>query len=215
LLRYNNTLQKRKKFKLSKLSKELKFSIQSNLNNNLKKYLLFMPANWAFFLLKSANNTYVLKLYCRYYFFNIPLLGLQSLITFNTSTNVIFFIYYGENLAFTMWIKKIIELLTAFNRYFFIKIRFSGKGYYIYKNQRNTVTPQFNYSHRIYLYNFNTKVYFLSKTKLILYGLTKKDVIYNSMKVKQKRSVNIFTSRGVRFAKQILYKKLGKVSTYR
>jgi len=29
------------------------------------------------------------------------------------------------------------------------------------------------------------------------------------------RPINIFTGRGVRFAKQIIYKKAGKVSSYR
>ena len=35
-----------------------------------------------------------------------------------------------------------------------VKIRFEGKGYYLYKNLRNTLAPKFGFAHRIYLYYF-------------------------------------------------------------
>ena len=98
---------------------------------------------------------------------------------------------------------------------FFKKLKFKGKGYYLYKNLRNTLTPQFGYFHRIYVYSFFNRVKFLSKTKFIVFGLIKNDVISVSHNIKSKRYINIFTSRGVRFARQIVYKKTGKVSSYR
>ena len=58
------------------------------------------------------------------------------------------------------------ELVSSFSRVFFIKLKFKGKGYYLYKNARNTITPQFGYAHRIYKYNYTTAVKFLSKTKV-------------------------------------------------
>jgi hypothetical protein len=33
--------------------------------------------------------------------------------------------------------------------------------------------------------------------------------------IKSMRPINIFTGRGVRFSRQIIYKKVGKVSSYR
>ena len=85
----------------------------------------------------------------------------------------------------------------------------------MYKNFRNTIALQFGYSHRlrIYLYNVNAK--FLSKTSIILFGINKYDVINSIYDIKQKRPINIFTGKGVRFSKQIIYKKTGKVSSYR
>ena len=59
------------------------------------------------------------------------------------------------------------------------------------------------------------KVKFLSKTKVMLFGLVKKDILLSAHSLKRKRSINIFTGRGVRFARQIVYKKTGKVSSYR
>ena len=97
----------------------------------------------------------------------------------------------------------------------FIKLKFTGKGYYIYKNLRNTVAPQFGYSHRLYIYSFFSYIKFLTKTKLILFGLVKGDLLKVSFKIKSKRSINVFTGRGVRFSSQVIYKKTGKVSSYR
>jgi hypothetical protein len=97
----------------------------------------------------------------------------------------------------------------------FNKLKFKGKGYYIYKNFRNTITPQFGLSHRLYLYSFYVIVNFLNKTTLVCFGLNPKHVSLVSKKLFSWRPINIFTGRGVRFAKQIIYKKSGKVSSYR
>ena len=94
-------------------------------------------------------------------------------------------------------------------------MKFKGKGYYIYKNYRNTIAPQFGYYHRIYIYSFFTTVKFLSKTKLMIFGLIKKDILLTAHTLKTKRPINIFTGRGVRFARQRIYKKTGKISSYR
>jgi len=107
------------------------------------------------------------------------------------------------------------DLVSSFSRVFFIKLKFKGKGYYLYKNARNTITPQFGYAHRIYKYNYTTSVKFLSKTKVFFFGGSKTDVFNSTNAVKDMRSINVFTGRGVRFAKTVIYKKTGKVSSYR
>jgi ribosomal protein L6P/L9E len=99
--------------------------------------------------------------------------------------------------------------------YIFEKIKFKGKGYYLYKSLRNVIAPQFGYSHRVYIYSFFTKVKFLTKSKLIIFGTNKNDVLLNKFNLKKKRPINIFTGKGVRFASEIIYKKTGKVSSYR
>ena len=98
---------------------------------------------------------------------------------------------------------------------FFLKLKFKGKGYYVYKNLRNTIAPQFGYAHRIYVYAFNISVKFLSKTSILLFGLSKSDLLTVGQNFKSKKPINIFTGRGVRFSRQIIYKKTGKVSSYR
>merc|ERR1712078_575008 len=98
------------------------------------------------------------------------------------------------------------------NSYYFNKIKFRGKGYYIYKDSRSTIAPQFGYAHRIYLYAFFNIVRFLGKTKVLLFGFIKKDTLLILNEIKNKRPINIFTGRGVRFSKEVIYKKTGKVS---
>ena len=56
---------------------------------------------------------------------------------------------------------------------------------------------------------------FLSKTTVFVFGLLKSDVIKTSIGLKSMRPINIFTGRGVRFSREIIYKKVGKVSSYR
>jgi len=67
----------------------------------------------------------------------------------------------------------------------FIKLKFKGKGYYIFKNYRNTITPQFGYSHRLYLYTFFLHVKFLTKTTLIVFGLNLQDLGFISKQLFQ------------------------------
>jgi ribosomal protein L6P/L9E len=98
---------------------------------------------------------------------------------------------------------------------FFNKLKFKGKGYYIFKNLRNTIAPRFGYSHRLYIYSYYVSVKFLSKTCILLFGLNKKDILQVSFELYYTRTCNIFTNRGIRFAKQIIYKKAGKISSYR
>jgi ribosomal protein L6P/L9E len=94
-------------------------------------------------------------------------------------------------------------------------MKFKGKGYYVYKNFRHTLAPQFGYYHKIYVYAFNVSVKFLSKTSVLLFGLSKNDLLTVGYDFRSKKPMNIFTGRGVRFSRQVVYKKTGKVSSYR
>lgn len=105
--------------------------------------------------------------------------------------------------------------LAQFTLPFFLKIKFKGKGYSLYKNRRNTVTSKLGHSHRIYIYAFFTTVKFLAKTSVIVFGLSKVDVLSTGFLIKQARPMNLFTGRGVRFNRQIVYRKTGKISTHR
>ena len=102
-----------------------------------------------------------------------------------------------------------------FYKPFFIKLKFKGKGYYIYKNYRNTITTQFGHSHRINIYSYFTYVKFLSKTKIILFGFHKNDIALTKTQLFNTKPINIFTGRGIRFNRQLIYKKAGKISSYR
>ena len=77
------------------------------------------------------------------------------------------------------------------------------------------MTFQFGYAHRIYKYTFYTSIKFRTKTSIILFGFVLSDLKKASFCILNTRPINIFTGRGVRFNRQIIYKKVGKVSSYR
>ena len=85
----------------------------------------------------------------------------------------------------------------------------------MYKNIRNTVAPQFGYSHDLYLYNFRTRLKFTAKTAILVFGANFVEILAASFRIFRVKPINVFTGRGFRFSRQIVYKKLGKVSSYR
>jgi ribosomal protein L6P/L9E len=59
----------------------------------------------------------------------------------------------------------------SFTKIFFKKIKFKGKGYYIYKNIRNTIALRFGYSHIARVHCFIVNMRFLTKTTIFMYGI--------------------------------------------
>lgn len=200
----------KKFFTRSGFKEALKFS------NNFKSLHIVIPSNWSLTILNDSDyEFYVFYLLSKRYYFKFSAFSSKSFIYFCCNTNTLTIVNLKLATYCTVWNKELNFLLYMFTSFFFIKLKFKGKGYYIYKNYRNTIAPQFGYYHRIYIYSFFNTVKFLSKTKLLIFGLTKKDVLLTAYTLKSKRTINIFTGRGVRFARQLIYKKTGKVSSYR
>jgi hypothetical protein len=181
-----------------------------------KTYKFLVPANFNIYLIKSKKNNYfLLYFYSRTLALRIPLFNPKLSLHFDSSVNLLMFSSHIFLPKFYTWLKNLSTILLTFTTFLFYKIKFKGKGYYLYKNKRNTITPQFGYSHRIYFYSYASQILFVTKTKILFYGFNKGDILKVSLNVKSKRNINIFTGRGVRFSKQIIYKKTGKVSLYR
>ena len=183
---------------------------------NYSKLIINLPDTWHFTFFKNLlTRTYVVHMYSGNYFFRFPLPVTKHFFFFDP---IVFSICictpYRNSFYRTYW-KALLMLFDSFSRPFFLKVRFKGKGYYIFKNKRQTVTPQFGHAHRLYLYAYFASVFFLSKTSIFIFGLIRTDLLKIGHGIKQMRSINIFTGRGVRFSRQIIYKKVGKVSSYR
>jgi hypothetical protein len=183
---------------------------------NKQNFRMHKPFGWELLILKPKNciqkniillsNTYLIK---------IPLpTGFENL-SVDPNTNVIKLHFFYVNNNYRLFYHVLTSVLRSFYVPTFLKIKFKGKGYYIYKGRRNTITPQFGYAHRLYLYSYFISVKFLSKTSILLFGFQQNDLIKVGLGLKSMRPINIFTGRGVRFARQVIYKKVGKVSSYR
>lgn len=189
----------------------------SPVNNYTKKrVIIFIP--WIFnvsIIRKSENLNYNFYIYNTlfYIFFWLP--TSFSNVFFEKETNSIHAVSIARTSYLHVYLTHLAFVYNSFAKLFFRKVKFKGKGYYIYKNLRNTIAPQFGYSHRVYIYSIQNSVKFTSKTSLIIFGFLPCSIINTSQQLKSYRSINIFTGRGVRFARQVIYSKPGKVSSYR
>lgn len=179
---------------------------------------LVIPSQWKFVLLEGASGSpirYSIFLYTSTYFFNVSLASTTNHVRYDAQTSQLQFDYKLSPFTHSAFTSLLELLVSRFNRPVFSKVKFQGKGYYVYKNARNTIAPQFGYAHRVYVYAQAVSVKFLSKTKVMIFGLSAGDVLAASSSLKSVKPINIFTGRGVRFARQIVYRKTGKVSSYR
>lgn len=210
---YKSYLHNKKKH-YNKQTKNLNWTITFRKRLNYYTHYIHVPFKWSLILLNNTNSR-VIYLYSTTYYliFRLPNFFKNFIFDLNTSLIVIHNIY--ENNFTKLYLNYIQKLITLLNNPYFLKIKFKGKGYYIYKNKRNTITPQFGFAHRNYIYASWIKVIFRTKTSILLFGTSIQDILQISYQVKNLRPINIFTGRGVRFNRQVIYKKTGKVSSYR
>lgn len=204
------------KSKNNRLVKKYSWDINKSIQMNKQTFYVYKPSGWdALTFYNSSANCRVIYFYSKYYYFKLSLPQTISQMTYDTNASafVLHSLYINNN--YRMFLSYLNLVFSAFYKPFFRKVKFKGKGYYIYKNKRNTITPQFGYSHRLYLYSYFASVKFLSKTSVFVFGLLKSDVILTTLGIKSMRPINIFTGRGVRFSREVIYKKVGKVSSYR
>ena len=213
------------KNKISQKKRRSKQRWLKNPNRSLEKtnfsffsWKFYLPHNWNIITLRRKNQpltNQITRLFNKVYYFQFafPHRTNHPLIDIGTRVVSCRFRFYPNFLPlFTLLIQRILHFFTL---PFFFKLKFKGKGYYVYKNKRLTVTPQFGLAHRRFFYAASFFVKFLSKTTIFLFGFSKVDILDFSHSFKNTKPINVFTGRGVRFSKQIVYKKTGKVSTYR
>lgn len=210
----NRISRLKKKINMKSLRQNWQVPLTTQLN---KKTIYFhTPFKWNVLIGKNkitCKNSVFMYSPMYYFVLAIPKGYIDFKYDVNTRT-LITHSLYTNNFYRVFWI-RFRECINLFYAPQFLKLKFKGKGYYVYKNKRNTITPQFGYAHRLYLYSYFVSVKFLSKTSIYLFGLVKSDLLWVGYGLKKMRPINIFTGRGVRFAKQVIYKKQGKVSSYR
>jgi ribosomal protein L6P/L9E len=170
---------------------------------------------WTVALLDLSDTGIVLYLYGTTYFFKASINNNKTYVNYDINSRCLLVLtLFGNNFHKIYW-TFFREAINSFNVPFFRKIKFKGKGYYIFKNLRQTITPQFGHSHRRYAYSQYASVIFLSKVSIITFSLTNKSVVGVGNSIKYMRPISIYTGRGVRFSREVIYRKVGKVSSYR
>nr|ASY95725.1 ribosomal protein L6 [Stylonychia lemnae] len=209
------------------IAKRRRFTIKKNSifrskfkKTHLSVFFFYFPSLWDSILFKPKDNFSVKKIslifmYSASYFFIFPICSFYNKIYFDQHTSCYFFKDFYRNTFFLTFWKNFQKIFYSFTSIFFKKLKFKGKGYYIYKNKRNTIAMRFGYSHVKRIFFFFTFVKFLSKTSIIIFGISNFYIDKAANKLVRIRPINIFTSKGMRFTRQIIYKKQGKVSSYR
>ena len=211
-------LYKKQTHRCNILTKTLAFNVTRHGSLSYTQSLLYIPSNWDLIILNPKNSLYnnkIVYIFSLVYFFKILIPKSYLNLYYDSQSSTLGIISSFTPNFYKMYFKQMLTIFHSFSKIFFNKLKFKGKGYYIYKNTRNTITPQFGHSHRIYIYSFFLTVKFLTKTTVFLFGSSKKDVLTTSFTIQRSKFINIFTGRGVRFARQIIYKKTGKVSSYK
>ncbi len=201
------------------IQKQKRSAIQQKhqINLNYFKTILYIPNFWQLLILKnfSITNYLYIYIYSSYYFFYIPITIQNSIIKYDLQTKSLLIQFLFINNFMQLFFNNFKSIFFSFSKIFFKKLKFKGKGYYIFKNKRNTIAFQLGYSHIVYLYSFFINVKFLSKTSIFMFGLNNINILKKSNEFFNLRKINIFTGKGIRFSRQIIYKKTGKISSYR
>jgi hypothetical protein len=163
------------------------------------------PLQYALTVFKLGTN-YLPYLTSPTYFYTLPKVPAKLPFDFNV-----------KSLPLTS--PTLLSSVYAYNVLFFTRLtvtrmQFTGKGYRSYLSSRYTLTFSFGFSHVYYIYNYATVVKQLTKTKLIFISLDGTSMAKRTWNFYYAKPLNIFTWRGVRFRRQILRKKVGKVSLY-
>lgn len=206
-----------KKARFNQKLKKSALVLTTRINLNFYKISFFLPFGWEFLLLKKNNKLPVLccYMYSSSYFFLLPFMVSFLSLAYDKMVNCFSLQFRFKNNFFSLFWNYFKILFYSFSRIFFRKLKFKGKGYYIYKNSRNTIALQFGYSHLLYLYAFFITVRFITKTIILMFGVNKLNIANRGHGLFRLKPINIFTGRGIRFSRQIVYRKVGKISSYR
>ena len=190
---------------------------KTKINFNRINFKIFIPFNFNFIVYKKLNIQKInyIYIYTNSYYQLIPVFTILNNFFFDKNSNSCLISFKYANNFYKLYWHFFKNIYNSFFSWFSKKIKFKGKGYYIFKNLRNSIALKFGYSHRMYIFMNKVNVKFLSKTSVLLFGLNLNEIIKKSFEFYYTRTHNIFTGKGVRFAKQIIYRKAGKISSFR
>lgn len=176
----------------------------------MKELLIFIPYNLNYSIIakNKINNIYI---YNNIYYFSITLK--QNKLFINRNTNTIKILDFKFNSLNELLNYELKNFLFSWDNIYFNKIKFTGKGFK-FKKKENNLFLFFNRAHKCFFIGTNIILIRLSKNKVILLKNNIKHLIYDSNLIRNIRSNNIFTKRGLRFSRQIILKKRGKTATH-
>lgn len=110
---------------------------------------------------------------------------------------------------------EINKYLKTFEIYFFIKIKFKGKGFKIKFNKKlKLIKFFFGRSHITYYKLKKIKLKKINKYKFLLKSFNLSKLKKTASNITFIKPMNLYTLRGIRLSRQYIYKRKGKKSSY-
>lgn len=175
---------------------------------------LNFPLNYNIIIIKNIfiNKKYNIIIYNKTTFFKI---FINKNLKINNNLNFIEYKNYCFKNNFYIINYIINSYLSNLNKYFFLKIKFKGKGYKIgfYKKK---IIFYFGRSHKsIFIYkNIIIKKSIKNKYKFILIKNNWNKLKLISNKTINIKKINFFTGRGLRISRQIIVKRKGRKGSF-
>lgn len=196
---------------------------------NYKNYNLVIPSCTSnLVVLKSQEKYYMYVYNNRFYFlFNVNIhnfelqlnkstLSVQRLSKDSNTLPLLTVSSFSQLNVLNRVSKKLTAVFKSWDSYYFIKIKFKGKVYKLTKYKKNNLKLSFGRCHKTIL---AVRSLFLKKKKKIknkcmIYGSSLKHINLSKCLIVNTRPISMFTQRGLRLSRQIVYRKIGKKSSY-
>jgi ribosomal protein L6P/L9E len=105
--------------------------------------------------------------------------------------------------------------MKTFENYFFLKIKFKGKGFKIKFNKKlKLIKFYFGRSHITFFKLKKIKLKKITKYKFLLKNLNFNKLKKKASEITYIKPVNVYTLRGIRLSRQHISKRKGKKSSY-
>ena len=176
---------------------------------------MYIPYNYNIIIFKSYNQI-LIKIYNLKKTIKLPF-SKNNEIFIDKNTNCILFNKYELKFNWNLIINKINKNLFLFENIFFDKIKFKGKGFRVrFKKNLKILKFTFGHSHIncVFINEKTTRVKRLGKYKYIFKNKNFNQMSMFLKKICNIKSINIYTKRGIRKGRQIIYRRKGKKSTY-
>lgn len=182
---------------------------------NLKKYYnLYIPVSFELLVFKNKiNNDLTIILYnkqiCLNFSYN------KEYMNINLESYCLRFKNLSKKLELNLFFKNGNKYLKTFEIYFFIKIKFKGKGFKIKFNKKlKLIKFFFGRSHKTFFKFKKIKFKKITKYKFLLKSLNLSRLNKKASNITYIKPVNLYTLRGIRVSRQFISKRKGKKSSY-
>jgi len=163
-----------------------------------------------FLIINSKDKMffYHIYIYDEFFFYKIDKLFNPINMCVDKETNTIIYQHRNKIDCTNKFKNSFRCFLFTLNNYYFEKIKFAGKGYrVVLKKRRKRMKFKFGHSHKKLIFFKNIKIKKYHKYKFTLISNNVKSVIKTAIMVCNVKLINLYTKRGIRRSRQIVFWK--------